>query len=78
MKQHLERAKEHAKKKLGRSWRTSAFGWLAVLWGLWLAHVLWVPSATIYFNLVYVMSPPVLFILVGVGLIHACDDKHDG
>jgi hypothetical protein len=59
----------------GASWRTGSLGFLAVLWGLWLAHVLWVPSQTVYFNLVYVMTNPILFILVGIGLMHARDNK---
>lgn len=59
----------------GTSWRTGILGALSVLWGLWLAHILWVHGQTLYFNLVYVMSNPILFILVGLGLMHARDHK---
>lgn len=59
----------------GASWRTSLLGFLAVLWGLWLAHLLWVHSQSLYFNLVYAMSNPILFIFVGTGLMHARDHK---
>ena len=63
------------KNPLGTSWRTSITGWLAILWGAWLARVLWVHGQTIYFNLVYALGVPILFILVGIGLIHARDHK---
>jgi hypothetical protein len=63
------------KKIFGSSWRTGLLGFLCVLWGFWLAKILWVHGQTLYFNLVYVMSNPILFVLVGVGLMHARDNK---
>lgn len=63
------------RKILGTSWRTSALGLVAILWGLWLAHIMWVPQQTVYFNLVYALGVPILFVLVGVGLMHARDHK---
>ncbi len=63
------------KKILGPSWRTSLLGVLSILWGLWLAHVLWVHGQTVYFNLVYALNSPIIFILIGVGLCHARDHR---
>jgi len=65
----------HLIKMKKTSWRTTAFGILAIIWGLWLAHILWVHGQTIYFNLVYTMPQPTLFVIVGIGLIHARDHK---
>jgi len=58
-----------------KSWRTSLFGIAAIVWGVRLACTLYVSNQTLYFNLVYAWQVPTLFILVGIGLIHARDYK---
>jgi hypothetical protein len=58
-----------------RHWKTSLFGLLCIIWGLWLAHVTYVPTNTLRFNLVYVWPAAELFLITGLGLIHAKD--HD-
>ena len=56
-----------------KSWRTSSLGVLAIVCGIRLGALLYVPANTIWFNLVYVLRGPELFIIVGIGLIHARD-----
>jgi hypothetical protein len=56
-----------------KSWRTTCIGIAAILWGLWLAHVLYVSTNTFGFNLTYSMPQPTLFILIGIGLVYARD-----
>lgn len=64
-----------AQKTLGSSWRTSACGVASIAWGLWLAHVLYVPSQSLYFNLVYALPTAELFTFIGIGLLFARDNK---
>jgi hypothetical protein len=58
-----------------KSWRTTTFGILSILYGLWVAKVTYVATNTLPFNLCYVWPGAIALILVGIGLIHARDHK---
>ena len=59
-----------------KSWRTTTLGIGAILFGLWLIHVTYVPYATLKFNMIYVWPSAWAMILSGVGLINARDHKY--
>jgi hypothetical protein len=58
-----------------KSWRTTTLGVFAILFGLWLAHVTYVPSNTLKFNVIYVWPSSIALVLAGIGLVHARDHK---
>ncbi len=60
-----------------KSWRTTTFGVLSILYGGWVAHVTYVPTNTLGFNLLYVWPGAMALVLVGVGLIQARDHKYE-
>jgi hypothetical protein len=62
-------------KIFGTSYRTSILGVVAILFGLWLMRVHYVPNQTLYFNVVYVWPVEFGIILAGWGLLHSCDHK---
>jgi hypothetical protein len=59
-----------------KSWRTTSFGVMAILYGLWVARVAYVPSQTMRFNLCYVWPGAIALVLVGTGLILARDHNY--
>jgi hypothetical protein len=66
------------KRLFGESWRTSLLGIVCILWGLRSAWVVWVPSQTLKFNLLYVLPGQISLIIVGWALLHARDQSaHD-
>jgi hypothetical protein len=58
-----------------KSWRTTTFGLLSIVYGLWLAKVTCVPTNTLRFNPCYVWPGAIALILIGIGLIRARDHK---
>lgn len=76
MNNHMKIPKLNLPHSIIKSWRTSAFGFAAIVFGIWLLKVHYVPYQTFKFNLLYTMPPGILFIIVGCGLLHARDHKH--
>jgi hypothetical protein len=58
-----------------KSWRTTTFGVMAVIYGVWVAKVTYVPTNTFGFNLFYVWPGAIALVLAGLGLVHARDHK---
>lgn len=70
--------KEKLKRITGESWRTSLLGYTLVALGLWAFKVHWVPSQTIYFNLLYAEIAPIAIIASGVVAIMTREQRvHD-
>jgi hypothetical protein len=61
-----------------KSWRTTTLGMAAILLGLWVMRVTYVPSNTLYFNIVYVWPGAWALIISGIGLVNARDHKYKG
>lgn len=59
-----------------KHWITTTIGAAAMLLGGWAFVVHWVPSQTIYFNIVYVEVPQLAIIVAGWIGIHAADGRH--
>lgn len=59
-----------------QSWRTTLLGVFAICLGVWSATVVWVPTQTVYFNVVYVLPAQTALLIAGWGLIHAKDHAH--
>lgn len=63
---------------LGESWRTSLIGLGLIALGAWAFKVHWVPSQTIYFNLMYVELAPIAVMASGVVAILTREQRaHD-
>lgn len=56
-------------------WKTSTGGIITILFALWLMEVRYVPTNTLYFNVVYVWPESFFGIVAGIALIYAKD--HD-
>ena len=56
-----------------KSWKTTLLGIVSILFGIWTAHVHYVPTAQLYFNICYVWPSSIGLIMAGIGLIYARD-----
>jgi len=56
-----------------KHWRTTALGVAAIIVGIWSAHVTYVPTQTLYFNIVYVWTGQIGLIVAGLIGIFASD-----
>lgn len=71
----MKKLKNYIEKIFGASWRTTILGIFCILLGLRSACVVWVPSQTIKFNLLYVLPGQISLIVVGWALLHARDHR---
>jgi hypothetical protein len=58
-----------------KSWRTTACGLVCMAMGFWSAHVMYVPTNTVKFNLLYALNGQEALFIVGIALLHARDHK---
>jgi hypothetical protein len=54
---------------------TSVFGLGCIVLGAWVLHVHWVPTQTLYFNIVYVEPPALALICCGIIGLYAADSN---
>ena len=55
--------------------KTTLLGLVSIAFGLWSASVVYVPSNTVRFNLLYVLPAQLALVIVGLALICAADHK---